>query len=95
MIVRWGAPPFLNVYRGLIHCAGFDSEVSRHRACHISAGLFFTFVNSRCKIEWRARKELIRQFLDKARLKHRAPLGGMAKLAGCLVSLEAGAHDAA
>src|SRR5271156_1062255 len=42
----------------------------------------------------RARRNLIGQFLDRARLNRRPALGGMAKLAGCLVSLEAGAHDA-
>jgi hypothetical protein len=35
------APLFLNVYRGLIHFAGFDSKTSPHKAYHISAGLCF------------------------------------------------------
>jgi len=55
----------------------------------------FAFANSRWKIEWGARRDLIGQFADRARLNRRAALGGMAKLAGRLVSLEAGAHDAA
>ena len=38
---------------------------------------------------------LVGQFLNGARLHHRAALGGVAKLAGCLVGFEAGAHDAA
>jgi hypothetical protein len=94
-IVPLGVPPFLNADGGLIHFAGFDSEVSYHSAYHIFAGLCFASANSRWKIEGRARRDLIGQFLDRARLNHRAALGGMAKLAGCLVSLEAGAHDAA
>ena len=40
-------------------------------------------------------EQLVGQFFDGARLHHRATLGGMAKMAGCLVRLEAGAHDAA